>query len=82
MKDHLSWETVFCMRRCEVEQEFTKAPPKSPQFSTRLRGVTTHKIVVFVIITVSCKRRTHDSFVGFQSDLFEIGKAVKTNSPI
>jgi hypothetical protein len=73
MKDHFMWDTVVWMGRCEVEQEFTKAPPKSPQFSTRLHGVTTHKIV---------KPRTHDSFVGFQLDLFEIEKAVKTNSPI
>ena len=52
----------------------------SAQFSTRLHGVTTLKIV-FVIIIISRKPRTHDPFVGVQPDLFEIGKAVKTNSP-
>jgi len=52
MKDHLSWETVLWLRRCEVEQEFTKAPPKIPQFSTTLHGVTTHNMVSFVIIIV------------------------------
>ena len=52
MKDHLSWETVLWMRHCEVEQEFTEAAPKSPQFSTRLQGVTTHKIVLFLIIII------------------------------
>lgn len=70
------------MRRCEVEQEFTEAPPKSPQFSTRFHGVTTLKIVLFVIIIVGRKPRTDDPFVGVQSDLFDIGKVVKTNSPM